>query len=256
MDINYSDLISRNYLFINPELQEKIETCHLTFMGCGLASIMAEMAVRIGFKYITLVDGDHVEISNMNRQSFLLDDIGISKVKALKQRLLKIDPKAEISIIDKGIEELNDVKNTIIESDIIVNTIDYGQAYFDLVEYASAINKLVICLFNPGFGGLAVCFNKGSANLYALLQTDQVETGLAFSKKLIKNNPGIKIPNSMRDDLDSLFNLIAQTGCEPQISIGTYMSSAIGLTCTIKYLNQEPIPYCPSVIYRDLYDLF
>lgn len=254
-NFTYNEMTSRNISFISNELQQKLKTTKLIFAGCGLSSVMAEMAIRIGFEKIALIDADHVEISNINRQCYNLIDIGLPKVSALKQKLLTINPNLDISTNTNGITSKNDIDNILCSGDIIINTIDFGELYFELVHTGMEQNKLVLCPFNPGFGGLVVCFSNKSGNLYDLLGTDKVEHGAEFSKKLIRNNPEIKIEQQMRDNLDTIFEQISQSGFEPQISIGVNMSSAITLSCIIKYINGEKIPYCPSLIFRGLYHL-
>lgn len=253
---SYEELVSRSYFFIDSVLQEKIKTTKLIFAGCGLASVMAEMAVRLGFQKFLLIDSDKVALSNLNRQAFQVSDIGEFKVKALQKKLLSINPNAEIDVLESGIRGIEDINNIIKQGDIIVNTIDCGNLYFNLVHIAMKSKKFVVCPFNPGFGGLAVCFNEHSGNLYDLLNTNKVESGLEFSRKLILNNPKIELPQDIRSNINILFNQILERGYEPQLAVGVNMSSAIGISCIIKYLNDEAIPYCPSIVYCGLYANF
>ncbi|MFN7096458.1 MAG: ThiF family adenylyltransferase [Gammaproteobacteria bacterium] len=249
----YEDFISRNYLFIDNKLQQSIKKIKLGFAGVGLASMMAEMAVRVGFENFILSDSDHVETSNLNRQNYVASDVGNAKLLSLKNRLLSINPEIHIELMEKGIKNNSDINYIVDKSDILINTIDFGEEYFKLVETACQYNKLIICLFNPGFGGLAVCFKYGTGSLYDLLKTNKIEYGLEFSKKLILSNEAIQIGQEMRNNLDSLLSQIQVSGYEPQLVIGTCMSSAIGLNCIIKYINHETIPYCPQVIFKGFY---
>jgi molybdopterin-synthase adenylyltransferase len=216
---------------------------------------MVEMAVRLGLQKFLLIDSDNVTLSNLNRQAFHISDIGKLKVQCLKQKLLSINPDVEVFIMQEKIDDLNNIEYIISQSTVIINTIDCGVSYFSLVDLAMKKEKLVVCPFNPGFGGLVVCFNHTSGTLYDLLNTDQIESGLAFSKKLILNNPDILIPKEMRSNINLMFDQVIEKNYEPQLAIGVHLSSAIGLSCIIKYLNGESIPYCPSIIYRGLYDI-
>lgn len=255
MTFSYENFINRNHFFINDSLQQKIKNTTLVFVGCGLASVMAEMAARIGFENFVLVDPDKVELSNLNRQSYNLEDIESLKIAALEKKILSINPSANIALVNKEINSLQDINDIVSQGEIIINTIDYGHIYFSLIEQAVKCDKFAICLFNPGFGGLAVCFKRNSGSLYDLLGTDRVEYGINFSKKLIMNNLAIEIPYQMRNNLDSIFEQIVEAGHEPQITIGVTMSSAIGLTCVIKHLDNEEVPCCPEIIFRGLYSL-
>ncbi len=42
----------RNYLYINGENQERIKNFHILIGGCGLGSVIAECALRLGFENI------------------------------------------------------------------------------------------------------------------------------------------------------------------------------------------------------------
>ncbi len=50
--------------------------------GSGIGSNIAETILRLGFEHITIVDGDVVEESNLNRQNYKQTDLGRPKVEA------------------------------------------------------------------------------------------------------------------------------------------------------------------------------
>lgn len=59
---------ARNRLYIQEEEQEIIKNTPILFAGCGIGSNIVECALRFGFENITIVDGDTIELSNLNRQ--------------------------------------------------------------------------------------------------------------------------------------------------------------------------------------------
>ncbi|MBF0121985.1 MAG: sulfur carrier protein ThiS adenylyltransferase ThiF [Candidatus Omnitrophica bacterium] len=74
-----------------------IQSQHIGIAGAGgLGSNIAVALVRTGFRHLTILDKDKVDASNLNRQDYTLTDIGKPKVKALKQRLIAINPDVEI----------------------------------------------------------------------------------------------------------------------------------------------------------------
>ena len=81
----------RNRLYINEDDQDKIKSVSILLGGAGIGSIIAECALRFGFETITIVDGDRVEESNLNRQNYTKADIGKYKAETLARRLLKIN---------------------------------------------------------------------------------------------------------------------------------------------------------------------
>ena len=66
----------------------------------GVGSWCAESLVRSGIKHLTIVDSDHVCVTNINRQLMATTKtVGQVKVEALKERLLSINPHAEITAL-------------------------------------------------------------------------------------------------------------------------------------------------------------
>jgi sulfur carrier protein ThiS adenylyltransferase len=58
----------------------------------GLGSNVAVSLARAGVGRLVIADFDQVEPSNLNRQQYFIDQIGIAKVEALRQNLLRINP--------------------------------------------------------------------------------------------------------------------------------------------------------------------
>lgn len=89
---------ARNRIYISNAEQDDIRNCKIFLAGCGIGSVIAECALRIGFENITIADGDIVEESNLNRQNYIYSDIGLSKSNSLSRRLYDINPAANISL--------------------------------------------------------------------------------------------------------------------------------------------------------------
>ena len=68
----------------------------------GVGSWCAESLVRSGIRHLTIVDSDRVCITNINRQLMATSKtVGQVKVEALKERLLSINPQAEITALQQ-----------------------------------------------------------------------------------------------------------------------------------------------------------
>ncbi|MGM0442602.1 MAG: sulfur carrier protein ThiS adenylyltransferase ThiF [Fibrobacterota bacterium] len=75
----------------------KIRNTHIGIGGAGgLGSNCAFNLVRAGFRKFTLYDFDFVELSNLNRQFYFADQIGLPKVNALITNLKRITPDLSI----------------------------------------------------------------------------------------------------------------------------------------------------------------
>ena len=90
----------RNRIYVDAEEQEQVRGFRVFLGGAGIGSIIAECALRFGFETLTIVDGDKVEELNLNRQNYRMCDIGKPKVEALKERLLSINPSANITAVN------------------------------------------------------------------------------------------------------------------------------------------------------------
>lgn len=92
-------IFKRTELLLGRDVMDVIAEQRIIIFGVGgVGSWCAESLVRSGIKYITLVDSDRICITNINRQLMAtFKTVGQVKVDALKNRLLEINPKAEIT---------------------------------------------------------------------------------------------------------------------------------------------------------------
>lgn len=87
---------SRNRLYMSEREQNMVKDYKIFLGAAGIGSIVAECALRFGFEHITIVDGDKVDRSNLNRENYTENDIGRYKAECLAERLLSINPDAHI----------------------------------------------------------------------------------------------------------------------------------------------------------------
>lgn len=91
----------------------------------GVGSWCAESLVRSGIRQLTIVDSDRVCITNINRQLMATTKtVGHVKVEALKERLLTINPQAEITALQKIFTRETSVSFDIDSYDYIIDAID------------------------------------------------------------------------------------------------------------------------------------
>ena len=77
---------------------EKLKKAHVAIFGIGgVGGYVCEALARSGVGSFTLVDSDRVAFSNINRQIIATENnIGRYKTEAMKERILDIDPEAEV----------------------------------------------------------------------------------------------------------------------------------------------------------------
>lgn len=97
-----------------------IEQAHVVVVGLGgVGSWAAEALVRSAIGKITLIDFDHISLSNTNRQLHALDgEFGKSKVLAMQERLRLINPEVKIQMIDDFLKPEN--MSTYIPNDCYI----------------------------------------------------------------------------------------------------------------------------------------
>ena len=89
----YAALVERH----GAELQKKLSEASVAVCGLGgLGSRIAFALARAGVGRLHIIDFDNVDISNLNRQQYFADQIGIPKTEALFANLKRIAPYIEI----------------------------------------------------------------------------------------------------------------------------------------------------------------
>lgn len=120
---------------------ESLRTKHVIIFGVGgVGSFAAEALIRTGLTHLTIVDGDTVQASNINRQMPATRlTIGQPKVEALKARLLEINPDAEIIAKYEMVNGEWLTANGLDGYDYIIDAIDSVADKTDLLLYASRV---------------------------------------------------------------------------------------------------------------------
>ena len=119
-------IFRRAELLLGTEAMERIAQKRVIIFGVGgVGSWCAESLVRSGFRHLTIVDSDRVCITNVNRQLMAtMKTVGQVKVDALKERLLSINPKAEITALQKIFTAETAAEFDLGSYDYIIDAID------------------------------------------------------------------------------------------------------------------------------------
>ena len=139
--------------YLTPEERAALESARVGIAGAGgLGSNCAMHLVRAGVKHLTIADFDVVNESNLNRQFFFRDQIGQKKVEALKANLLRIEPDADIRIVDTKLDA-SSTKELFADCTIVVEAFDVVEAKaMILAALAGSGKKLVTASGLAGWG--------------------------------------------------------------------------------------------------------
>lgn len=116
------------------ELQRKISAVSVAVCGLGgLGSNIAIMLARAGIGRLHLIDFDKVDLSNMNRQQYFVNQLGMFKTEALRDTLQNIAPYCKVDIDTVRITEDNLVP-LLKNEDIICEAFDNAECKAMLVN--------------------------------------------------------------------------------------------------------------------------
>jgi tRNA A37 threonylcarbamoyladenosine dehydratase len=132
-------IFKRTELLFGDKAMERLTSVRVIIFGVGgVGSWCAESLIRSGISHLTIVDSDRVCVTNINRQLMATTQtIGKVKVDVLRDRLLEINPNAEIQALQKiYCQETKD--DFEIESfDYIIDAIDSLQNKILLIQEAT-----------------------------------------------------------------------------------------------------------------------
>jgi hesA/moeB/thiF family protein len=101
-----SEWLQRTELLVKEEGIERLQSANILIVGLGgVGSFAAEFLVRSGIGNLTIVDGDTVDITNINRQLPALNStIGKNKTDVVAERILDINPEINLKKINEFLE--------------------------------------------------------------------------------------------------------------------------------------------------------
>jgi len=117
-----------------PGVHAKIKGGTVGIAGCGgLGSAVAVALARIGVGRLLLADFDLVEPSNLNRQQYFVDQIGLAKVDALKANLGRINPFVKVATYCGRLDRAN-IPQVFAMVDLLIEAFDGADQKALLVE--------------------------------------------------------------------------------------------------------------------------
>ena len=137
--------------YFSPRQRHRLAAACVGIAGAGgLGSNVAVHLVRSGIGRLVVVDFDRVTPSNLNRQFYFVDQVGLPKVQALATNLKRINPGLEIASLNVRLDASNVVG--IFEScEVIVEALDEVQGKKMMADAFIADPRLLVCA--SGIGG-------------------------------------------------------------------------------------------------------
>lgn len=142
----------RTEMLLGMETMEKLQNAHVAIFGVGgVGGYVVEALARSGVGKFDLIDNDTVAISNLNRQIIAThSSIGKYKVDVMKDRILDINPKAEVNVYKCFFLPENSKDFDFSQYTYIVDAIDTVTAKIELIVRAKEANVPIISSMGTG----------------------------------------------------------------------------------------------------------
>ncbi len=165
----------------NSQKSSLINTKKVAIIGCGSAgSVIAEEFVKSGVSELILIDDDYLTVENVIRHSCGIEDIGLKKTQALKNKLYQINPFIKVDCVNTNIITIPSYVSEKIKSvDIIVNATADIEEVINEFCWLYKIPSLHSKVYPMGYGGeiirvvpeITPCFECMNNKLSNILET-------------------------------------------------------------------------------------
>lgn len=181
---------SRTINLVGEEPFKKLQKANILLIGVGgVGGYVLEGLVRCGVKNITIIDGDIVAKSNLNRQIIAtIDSIGKDKVEVAKCRAQSINKNVKITAIKQFLTPENLAYIDFSKFNFVIDAIDFTPAKLAIIKKAKEKNIPIISSMGTG--------NKLHPEMFEIKDISKTEVcplakkiRLELKKEKIKNVP-------------------------------------------------------------------
>jgi len=240
--LHSGEWLCRTRLLLGDACIERLQRAAVLIVGLGgVGAYAAEMICRAGVGRMTIIDGDVVDPTNLNRQlPALRSTLGKPKAEVMAARLLDINPKLQL-----------DAKYVFLRDELTDQTLDSGSYDYvvDAIDSLSPkVNLAVKCLER----GIPLISSMGSGR-----KTDPTQIRIAD----IADTRNCRLAKAMRKRLhrrgirNGIQVVYSMEESDEEAVIG-YVDDSTGMTKsmggTICYLPAIFGCYCASVVIRSL----
>ena len=223
------EAFSRTEMLFGKEGCERLKAARVAVFGLGgVGSFAAEALLRAGVGHFLIVDHDTVSISNINRQLHAtMKTLGRKKAEVMRERMLSINPEAEILAKDAFYSRDNADEFFELPLDYIVDAVDTVTAKISLAEKAH--EKKIPIISSMGAGNKLDPTRFETADIY---ETSVCPMARVMRKELRKRGiPGLKVVYSKEPPIspEASFNGAAGSGRKKTPGSVSFVPSVAGL---------------------------
>lgn len=232
----------RAELLFKKEGLEKLKNSNVLIVGVGgVGSFAAEFIARAGVGKITIVDGDVVDITNINRQlPALHSTVGVSKIDVVGDRLMDINPELQLTKIKEFLSPERAFEIVTNDFDYVMDCIDSVTPKLNLI-IASKRKKIKI-ISSMGAGGK---MEAAKVKVSDISKTKNCYLAKAIKRRLkeVKIDKGVKaVYSSEIQDASSLRMTDGKNFKKSFYGTNSYMPGLFGLHAAetvIRYLLKK-----------------
>lgn len=219
----------RTALLFKEKGLEALKNSNVLVVGLGgVGSFAAEFIARAGVGKMTIVDGDVVDITNINRQlPALHSTVGLDKVHVVGDRLLDINPQLELTRVKEFLSPERAFELVDPKFDFVLDCIDSVTPKLNLIKAAK--RKKVKLISSMGAGGK---MEAAKVKVADISQTKNCFFAKVIKKRLreMKIDKGIKVVFSSEiQDASSLKTTDGSNFKKSFYGTNSYMPGLFGL---------------------------
>jgi len=152
-------------------------------VGLGAGSYMVEKAVRLSPAVVKICDFDVVEVSNLARTSYTMEDVGLHKVEAFERRARAVNPLVQVKSYTRSFTEMTkgELDELFDSVDLVVGGTDNFEAQALVNEEAvrRGIPAVFIGIHARGDGGRVVWSVPRETGCYRCVAPERYEAAEA-----------------------------------------------------------------------------
>ena len=151
--VSNSDIFESHERLHTPGIAARLKTMTIGIAGLGgLGSNAAVSLARAGIGKLILIDFDKVELSNLNRQAYFMEHIGMYKTHAIVDIIHRINPFIELIPVRTTITEQNCMA-IFGNADLVIEAVDGAETKEMIIETILTESETMPIIAGSGMAG-------------------------------------------------------------------------------------------------------
>ncbi len=229
--------LQRTELLLGKEAIEKLKSKHVLVVGLGgVGAYAAEMIARAGIGRMTIVDGDVINVTNINRQLPALNSkVGRPKTEIMAERLRDINPDIQLEVI-----------NAFVRDEFMVELLNKPYDY--VVDAIDTLSPKVFLIYHSLQKGHKIVSSMGAGGKMDPAQLHIADISKSYNCKLAKairkrlHRMGIKsgfpvVFSTEEANPDAIVEVEDELNKKSMVGTISYMPALFGIFCASKVIR-------------------